>query len=59
VEPDGSFDLVVTGIFMPGPDAILSGAHATHTLCETGGAFLRSVDGTLRDQDDVRRDVVW
>jgi CheY-like chemotaxis protein len=39
--------------------ATLSGAVATHTVCEAEGPFLTSVDWILRGRDDVRKDVVW
>ena len=39
--------------------ATLSGATATHTLCETEGPFLKSVDWILRGRDDVGKTVLW
>jgi len=40
-------------------NATLSGAVATHTFCEAGGALLASVDWILRGRGDVIKGVVW
>ena len=40
-------------------NAALSGAVATHTLCETGSQLLKTVDWILRGRDDVRSNGVW
>jgi CheY-like chemotaxis protein len=39
--------------------ATLSGAVATHTLCEAEGPFLKSVDWILRGRDDAGKTVIW
>jgi CheY-like chemotaxis protein len=39
--------------------ATLSGAVATHTVCEMADPFLKSVDWILRGRDHVRNSIVW